>query len=237
MDRYVTVMLPSRGLPYEHGRGEVEIRTMKGEDEKVLAELSVDNFDKKSAELLNRCVKGGNVIDFTIGDRLFLLIWQAINSYSPLYPVDLVCPQCFQKIMVDVDLSKLEVIYLPEDYKQPYPVQLSDREIKLRLLTVRDEIAINEYGVTGQSTWLYRFAITIVSDSSVEDKVKMLEQMGTKDLSLIRAFHEKFVHGLDMNYKYQCPKCLGGDTLIVPFRLEMFLPTGTLVARASGVEI
>ena len=233
----MTVALPSRGLPYENGKKDIEIRTMKGEDEKVLAELSIDNFDKKSVELLNRCVKDGKAIDFTIGDRLFLLIWQAINSYSPIYPVDLVCPQCFQKILVDVDLSKLEVIYLPEEYKQPYTVQLSDREIKLRLLTVKDEIAINEYGASGESTWLYRFAVTIVSDSSVKDKLKMLEQMKTRDISIIRAFHEKYVHGLDMNYKYECPKCSGGDTLVVPFRLEIFLPSGALVARATGTKI
>lgn len=237
---YMNVELPSRCLPYgdEVNPEEIAIRPLIGEDEKILAELTTANFDKKTAAILGRVFKGVNPLDLTLGDRMFLLIWETINSYGSLYPLPIICPNCFRKVTIDIDLSKLKKKFLPEDFKQPHTVKLMDgSSVDLRLWTVRDEIEALNYENTGNSSWHYRYAQTIVSEEGIWDKIKKLESMDTKSTGLIRAFQNKYAHGLDMMYQYNCPKCDGGDELECPFRVDMLLPTGATIARSAGVEI
>ena len=208
-DNFVTVKLPSKCLVYPDidlvkDPDSIQIRTFKGRDEKLIAELSNENFEKKFVIVLRSVLKGIDPVKLTLGDRLYLIVWEAINSYSKIFSVDFECEHCWQKNIYDVDLSMLDVLALPDDYKEPYELKLpvSGEVVKCRLLRVEDLLKVNELEKANQNVWLYRYALSLADDRGIWDKVDYLENLSTKDLMIIRAFHTKFDHGLKICLLY-----------------------------------
>ena len=240
MENYIQIKLPSRCIPYSGvDPTTIQIRTLKGRDEKLIAEMSDSNFDKKANILLASILKGIEPSKLTTGDRLHLLVWEVIHSYSKDFHVEFECDHCWQKSDYLVDLSKLDIAELPEDYKEPYEVKLPDSGtiVKLRLITIDDLFKVSEIEKLGQNVWLYRYALSIVDEKGIWDKVEMLENLSVKDMAVIRAFHEKFIHGPKMEAKYECPKCGGTGEIPVPFRLKMLLPYGKELRAFVGDAI
>ena len=238
MENYVEVELPSKGRLYE-GIEKVQIRTFIGRDEKLLAEMSTDNFDKKFSKVLKGVLTGVDPNKLTVGDRLYLALWETINSYSKDFSVEYECEHCWEKSPYSVDLSKLEVIELDKDFNEPYEVRLpgSGELIKLRLLRVEDMAKIHDLGKLGKNVWLYRYALSLVNEQGIWDNVDYLEKLGSKDLMIIRGFQDEFYHGPKMECAYECPKCGGTGIMPVPFRLEMLLPYGERLAEYIGDAI
>ncbi len=241
---YYPVNLPSRCLVYAgidkgNASDQIQIRTFKGKDEKLIAEISDTNFEKKFYTILKGVLKGIDPSKLTTGDRQYLMFWEAINSYSKEFVVTYECEHCWQKSDYTVDLSSLETTFLPENYVEPYEVKLpvSGGLVKLKLLRVEDMLKVDELDKLGQNVWLYRYALSIVNDKSVWDNVSYLEAMESKDISIIRAFHEKFVHGIKAETPYECPKCGGTGVMPVPFRFEMLLPFGKQLKQHIGDTI
>jgi len=241
-DSYVgiTSRLPSGCLVYpeidKSNPESIKIRTFKGKDEKVIAEISANNFDSKFLSILKNVVVGIDCAKLTLGDRMYLALWQTINSYSKDFTVEYECEHCWKKATYVVDLSTLENIELPKDFKEPYQVRLpkSATTLNLRLLRAEDLIKVDELVKANQNVWLYRYALSIVNDKPVWDNLDYLENMDTQDLMVIRAFHDKFNHGPKMETNYVCPNCGGTGVLPVPFRLEMLLPYGKELQRYIG---
>jgi hypothetical protein len=233
---YIRLDLPSKCLVYGIDPTTIGARLLKGKDEKLIAELTYDNFDRKFIAILRNVVTGIDPKDLTVGDRLYLMLWEAINSYSKMCDIETQCGSCFQKVNYQVDLSTLAVIELPGDFKEPHSVTLSNGDVvKLRLFRAGDEDKISEVQKAGYQTWLYRYALSIIDDKKSDwDKVAYLEELDTKDLALIRAFHEKYYHGPKMEVVTECPKCGVSEVTPVPFRLEYFFPYGKTLRRYFG---
>lgn len=236
-EKYLEVSLPSKGLVYPGvDITKIGVRTFKGKDEKLMADLNSGNFERRILTILNSVIKGIDAATLTTGDRLYLLIWEAINSYSKDYKIEGDCLNCFQKITIPVDLSQLEVVDLPDNFKEPYPLTLSTGElVNLKLLRVEDEVKVADYEKSSsQSSWLFRFAHTIINDKGIWDKVAWLENLPAKDVAAIRAFQDKFTHGPKLETKYTCSKCGGTGIMPVPFRLQMFFPYGEALKGFVG---
>lgn len=246
-DDFFKISLPSKCIQYGVNPETVKIRPYCGEDQIILSTINSSNLSKKFMVVLERVLKGVDPKQVTLGDRLYIMMWEYINSYTNIVNVNYVCSYCLNEVRVQVDLLKLDTIELPNSFKFPYPITLSnDKIINLRLFNVEDEIEISEY--TNDDIHLYKYARTIVGDESTEDKVKMLKDLSTKDLALIYAFHEKFYHGLDMKAKVICPKCKENaeknhekmpelEEIEIPFRLGFLFPTGTDITYAFGNRI
>jgi len=242
-DTFHELTLPSKCLPYPPGT-KVEARVMRGSDEKVLAEMTTMNFEKQSALLLKRIVRGIEVEDLTLGDRLSILIWNTINSYTPDYPIDAICNDCLRKTEdVIIKLSDLETQDLPDNYAEPHPVELpkSGMSLKMRLYRIKDELQLLKYEKEATSEhddpWLYKLALSIVSEESVWDRVTMLKGLVTQDLAILRAFHEKYIHGMILRAKFTCKHCEEESPTEVPFRHQLFVPDGKTVATALGAKL
>ena len=233
-----TLDLPSKGLTYDIPLSEIKIRPLKGGDEKLLAELSVDNIEIKYLALLKNKIKNGDPVikgidpsKLTLGDRLYILLWLRINSYSPIFKSSLVCQNCFKEVHIDIDLTKIEEKSLPEDFKQPYEIILANSDkLFLRLFTIDDEIKSYEKEKRDgtESTYLYRLALSMVDSRSILERISYLEDLPSSDLAKIKYFHESHIHGpiLD-NIAYTCPKCQEVGQLTLPFRPNWLLPSGT----------
>ena len=240
MENYVDITnrLPSKGLVYPD-KTEINIRTFKGKDEKLIAEISSENFEKKFLLIMKSILKGIEISKLTLGDRMHIILWETINSYSKDYSVEHECEHCWKKSMYTVDLSKIDSIELPKEYKEPYEVKLpkSGGVIKLRLLRVEDVIKVDDMIKANQNVWLYRYALSIVNDKKVFENVEYLENLDTQDIMVIRGFHDKFNHGPKMEIGYECPNCGGKGVMPVPFRLEMLLPFGPELQRYIGNSV
>jgi len=237
---YFPINLPSKCLPYENIKPEdITIRAYQGADEIYLAEINPINIERKYLEVLKNVVQGIDPMNLTLGDRLYIIVWEYAKSYSEFITVkNIVCTHCLKEVEVSVDLTQLDVITLPDDYKQPYKVQLpSGNEILLRLLTIKDEIESEKHIENENFGHLYRYARSVVDDADVLSKLERLKKMSAKDVATIRAFHEKFYHGPDMRTKYTCPECGEEDILEVPFQLEFLFPHGQTLTSTFGEGI
>ena len=95
-----------------------------------------------------------------------------------------------------------------------------------------------EYAKANESSWIYRYAMTIVDDKkNIVEKMLMLENMDSDDLASIRTVPEKFNHGPVMESPYTCAKCGFTGVVPVPFRLDMVLPTGNALKTAFGARV
>jgi hypothetical protein len=228
MENYVTIELPSKNKVYSGVAGPIQIRTFKGKDEKIIAEITAENFEKRIVTVLKGVLQGIDPIKLTLGDRLFLILWETINSYGKDFMVSYECPKCWETKDYNVDLSKIEIQNLPDDFVEPFEVQLpvSKTIAKLRLLRVEDLLKIDELTKAKKNVWLYRYALTLVNDQNVWDNMEYLENMDSADIKVIRAFQDKHIHGPKLEAPFECQNCGATGIMPVPFRLEMLLPYG-----------
>lgn len=240
-DKYFELNLPSKLLPYKaFGVNKVECRYLKGKDEKIIAELTETNFERKFKVLLDGIIKGIDPAKLTIGDRLYLVIWLAINCYSDILPIETKCESCNQKIKLAIDLKKLEKAELTSEFKDPYSLTLTNGDIvNLKILRIEDQIKYLDY-ISSKDIDLdlmYKMALLMEDSRNMLERVEYLENLNTRDLSLIRAVHDKHIHGVKLQQDYICPKCGSAEVTPVPFRLDLLFPDGEIVARAINVRI
>jgi len=237
-NNFIPISLPSQCLTYQGIKSEdIKARAYQGSEEELLSQINPLNLEKNYLEVMKRVIQGIDPLKLTTGDRLYFIVWECINSYTDILRVRTVCSSCLQEVEVLVDLKELEVIKLPDNYKEPYEVNLpSGKQIKLRLLTVADEIEVESYQQKHGKSYLYRYARSVVSDDNIVEKLKNIENMPAKDVAKIRAFHQKFYHGPDFGYVYKCSYCGEEGEVEVPFRFDFFFPTGKTLTETFGKE-
>ena len=221
--------LPSKGIPYSGIEPtKISIRSLKGKDEKLLADMVESNVEKKYLALLKQVMTGINPEELTLGDRAYILLWLRVNSYSSTVSVNLVCQNCEDKIVVDIDLTKINIKDVPEDFKEPKEVTLSDGSIvKVRTFRIKDEVLLEDLSKTKcfSDLYMYRWALSIVDDKSIEKRMGFLDNLDVSDFEKIKEVQKMSIHGPDLdNVKYHCPKCGQDGSMILPFRPDFLLP-------------
>jgi len=240
MEGFEALSLPSKGKPYkDFDPANVTIRPLIGKDEMVLAEISRDNVEKKFNVLIENVTTGLDPKKLTLGDRRYILVWLAMKTYGSKFPVELVCDNCLLNISTEIDMSTFNLKELPDNFEHPYPLKLSDdRILYLRLMTVTDEINASDYEKRFGNAWIFRFAQVIVDqEKTLPEKVRLLENLPGREFQLVKAFHEKFDHGPEMEAPYECPKCGGEGRVSVPFRIEHLLPHGKTLERGYADKV
>ena len=236
---FLDLKLPSKGLPYKDKDGDIpvtKIRPMRVKDEKLIAEMTGNNFEVRFLQLIRNTVRGIDAKEMTIGDRLYCILWLRINSYSARYAIEFNCLSCSKRILHEFDLSKLTVLELPDDYHEPMTAILEDdgNDIQLRLLRVKDEMEIAQKMASGEKDeWLLRYAYSIVGSMTVFEKIKYLNNLSSKDFSIIRGYQEIFNHGVDFRQSYNCPDCGATEVLDIPFRPGLLIPEGSAIASRN----
>jgi len=227
---YLPVQLPSGGQTYLSVSSEdITVRPYTGEDESILAQINPNNIEKNFLVILKRVVSGIDPKYLTLGDRLYLILWLFINSYSETVQVSQTCSHCLQDTEFTVDLRKFETKLLNPDLQIPTPVQLpvSGATVHLRPLTVGDEVAVEKLASSGADVHLYRYARSIVGEDDPVGKMAEMRHWPVKDIARIRYYHEvEADHGPLMNTVLPCPKCGEEEVVSVPFRFDFFYPEG-----------
>ena len=228
MSTYFPIQLPSRCLPYAEVKPEdITIRPYCGEDEIFLAQISHVNLERNFLSVLKRILQGLDPKQLTLGDRQYIVIWEYINSYSEYVRVNAMCGKCLELAEFNVDLRTLNVMKLPEDFKQPQEVQLpiSKEKAQLKLLTVGDKVESERLLEKGADTYLYECACSVVCADPLA-QAEIMKSWHAKDIARVRLFQEQNKHGPLMLKSIKCPLCEEEVQIPVPFRRDYFFPTG-----------
>ncbi len=151
------VQLPSRGLLYKDGfcnDGRVTIGMMGVPEEKLLS-ASRMNPSKIITTLLDRLVISPKVDSTKLlaFDRNYLLVNIRVLTFGADYKFRLKCPHCSQSSDFEVDLSQLESKPVPDDFVEPFEVELPlcRAKVSLRLFRGFDEDEVQKMAKKSES--------------------------------------------------------------------------------------
>jgi hypothetical protein len=235
---FLPINLPSKCLPYEGINPEdITVRTYTGADEVLLAQINPVNIERNFLVVLQSVISGIDPKKLTLGDRLYLILWEYINSYNSQLDVDQVCSHCLKRVSFSVDLLDLQLRYLPDNYLELTVVHLpvQDKVVRLRVLTVEDEVECEKMESDGKDPYLYRIARSFVGEEEPFILMEKMKSWPGKDMARVRKFHELDTeHGPKLLMTQKCPNCGEEEDVVIPFRFEYFHPTGEALRKCFG---
>ena len=214
------VELPSKGLGYPNKKGKVTIRTMTFDDEKALSESTPDQ--NVIDLMLSRCVDGIDPDILYSPDKIFLLFKLRELSYGTSVKLNGPCTSCRAMNNLDVDLSKLEIIYVDDDFKDPKKITLPDlnKEIHIRIPRSGDLPYLSNQKKILDNLWRFITKLDKYTDPKVINKA--LEKMASKDIRAILASLTNENFGIQNRAKYICSECRSENILEVPVSEAFF---------------
>lgn len=226
------VDLPSKGkLGYP---AYAEYRDIMVRDEEVLSSSTIDTYAKTLNAVLKNIMNDCPFYEqMSIHDRDYMLIWVWANNYSSLKKVEVTCQHCEHKEEKTIDLTKLPQKDIAEDFKSSItiPIKKTKGNITARQLTVSDELFAEEYSKKDKNM-KYENAILFSSIDlgmpvPFETKVRWIrENMSSKELHIVRKFHEKYSFGISSTIEHTCPACGEVTHGAVPFQAaDVLFPT------------
>jgi Sec-independent protein translocase protein TatA len=248
---YEQIELPSRGRFYLRGEGPsngiLHIRPMTGAEEQI---LTTPRYVKKNQTLnmiFRECIGEQINPDLLLSeDRTYLLIYLRGISYSPLYDVEIKCPECTKVFQNKIHLNDLDVDYCPDDFG---PEDLQDvlpnsgLNIRFRLSTGRDETTVQEHRDQRINQWgsdvaddttLFRSSLLIEEVEGITNKL-MVQQIVSRlpigDMAYLRELLNEPPFGVDTRVGVICPHCSHEFRIDMPMELSFFFPKPILQKR------
>lgn len=227
------IILPSKGyLNPEIPDGKIIQRCMMVTDQKFLSGSNLSGSTLTNA-LLERTIEYPKDLDIgklTTADTLYLLFKLRILSYGEIYKTVSRCPICGERLELEVDLSKIEVNYLEEDYTKDLEIELprAGDTVYTKFLTnddiqyIKDEMdrRKRKYGVVDDSDFILRLS-TMISKVELKkankdgDKVlthptdiqMYVEKLTDLDATAIISTTENIEYGINPLVEERCPNC------------------------------
>lgn len=248
-DNYITqeFTLPSKGLLNpDIPEGKIVQRCMMVSDQKFLASSKVEN---KMTEMIKRTTVSPENIDvgaLTITDSLFMLFKLRILSYGDIYKYRTVCPECGQKIDVELNLAELESVELDKDYEKSLRVKLPRKEdtVVTRLITnnISDNISkeirrARQKNKEGIDEFVIRLSAQVSSiilqkpdkdgNKEITDIFDIRDYLSTLtdfDATAIESVLSSVEYGIVPTVPYTCNECGNEVELDIVFDTEFFRP-------------
>jgi len=214
------VNLPSENRFY-NGVTQISIKPMTFEHEKnVVANMKRD-IDPINT-LLSDCVKGINVSELLLFDKVFLLMRLRQISYGDDYKFKIECPKCSKESEVVMSLNDMIVNKLPEDMTDPREITLpiTKRKIKIKFPRVKDEIYLSNAEVANDN--FYRFVESVEGISDLLVINKFVKKLPLRDVKKLINEMNRPDLGLDPRFLFGCPACGKETELSIPITANFF---------------
>ncbi len=240
------ISLPSKGLCYPESnplsRGEVTIKLMTAKEEDILTSSNLVKKGIQLDKLLESIVvePGVNINDLVIGDKNAILITSRILAFGTEYNVTVTDPEEKEPVDVTVDLSKIKIkeindSLLNRENEYAFTLPQSGTNIKFKLLTHGDEVAINKdieasQKISKQSneiTTRYRRIIIEVNGNRDIGFISnfVVNQLRAADSKALRKYISEITPDLDLTFDYESPYTGETEALKIPFGINFFYPT------------
>ena len=233
--------LPSGGrlYPKEHpcSDGKIEIKYMTAKEEDI---LTSQNLIKKGV-VIDRLIdsliitEGIKCDDLILGDKNAVMVAARILAYGPEYVCDVTNPNTDETITHTFNLAECPFKNLPKDItenKFETTLPISKKKITFKLLTGRDETAIQEelkaskkvgVGVSPELTTRLRYLITSVDgDNSTSVINDLAQNMLARDSMHLRKQMRKTTPDNELSQEIE----IGGESVKVdiPMTVGFFWP-------------
>ena len=237
--------LPSLGKLYGPDFPDtVTIRSMTTFEEKM--RLGNQGFWKTITSILNAVVTSPEEFkseNLTLFDFYFMMYKMRTVSYGNIYKVRVTCPDCGKVIICNVDLDKLAVTYLPEDFKEPIeigPLPRSNDTLQCKFLRAGDSIRIEKRSqeilkkypdYQGDPSYILNIAAQIVGINGDKLSPREIEMYVEKMTALDSAYFQQAIAaktgniGMSTECTDFCPECGAEIEFDLPFNSEFFRPT------------
>jgi hypothetical protein len=238
--------IPSGGKIYkdENIPAEFTLRAMTTMEEKLRLSASGGQI---LPELVKSCVVSPEKVDtktLKLFDLEFLIYKLRIVTYGPEYKIQVGCNKCGRIFDNTVDLDKLPVKSLPDEFEEPFiigPLPVSGDKLSCRLLSSHDfENISNDCNhliekfpkYIGDPSMIIDWDYKIVSKNgepvkSTLDTQKYIESMHARDFQYLDSKYKQVADGfgLDLNCTAVCPHCGEEVHYVLPVNDEFFRPT------------
>lgn len=224
-------MLPSKGLLY---KSDLSVKKLSTIDIKNLSTVTTETVDGVMNGILAHNIKGINVNDILVGDKIWLIFYLRSITYDD-YPFDIKykCNDCEHNGVFSMRFSDLVVNYLQEDFKYDYTMKNGD-VITIGFPTIGNEVETNiilrepeKYSVTPIDEEIINISNYIKSINGVQ-KSTMQAYRYIEELDAI-SFSNFANYMADVNFgvkPYINIKCACGNIIQAPltFSAEYFMP-------------
>jgi hypothetical protein len=240
------ISLPSKGLCYPESSplssGEITIKLMTAKEEDILTSTNLIRKGMHLDKLLESVVvePGVDIKDLLIGDKNAILVTSRILAFGPEYDVTITDPSEKEPVEVKVDLSKINIKEVDEsklNRKNEYDLSLpvSKAQIKFKLLTHGDELAINKdieasektLKQSNEITARYRRIIVEVDGNRDFGYISnfVTNRLLAGDSKAIRKYMAAMTPDLDLTFNYVSPFTGEEEALRIPFGVDFFYPS------------
>lgn len=214
-----SLQLPSGFKPYSFN--ELLVRPLKIKEVKAIQPILNNSVSGITLATALQDVASVRLDQLTYGDFWYVLAWLRINTFENApFMIKWPCPKCNQANKKALVLSELDIVELPEEYKEPARITLPNSEVlSLRLQRVEDQTIVENYvktvfnkdSATEEDLYVPSIAITIANGKSLHDNIQMIsesEKYTAEDLQILADFQNVFGHGMP---RYISDKCGGTD--------------------------
>ena len=184
-----------------------------------------------------------DVNELKLFDVQYLMYKLRIVTYGNEYKVKVRCPHCGNIMDLTVDLDKLKVVEVPEDFKEPFeigPLPISGDVLQCRIFTVKDVLDILSESkaklekfpeMKEDPSFIIEQQHKIISING-EQKVphflqEYIENMHARDFQYFSSKYESLVDsfGIDKTVNITCDKCNSESITELPMTAEFFRPS------------
>ncbi len=240
------ISLPSKGLCYPEtsplSKGEITIKLMTAKEEDILTSANLVKKGVHLDKLLESVVvePGVNVNDLLVGDKNAILISSRVLAFGPEYDVTVNDPNENEPVKTTVDLSKIKIKEIDEsklnrNNEYSYTLPISKSNIKFRLLTHGDELAIQkdiealQKTTKGSNEITSRYRRIITEVDGVRDAGTISNFVSNRllagDSKALRKEIASMSPDLDLKFEYESPFTGEKEALRIPFGVDFFYPT------------
>ncbi len=240
------ISLPSKGLCYPEtsplSKGEITIKLMTAKEEDILTSANLVKKGVHLDKLLESVVvePGVNVNDLLVGDKNAILISSRVLAFGPEYDVTVNDPNENEPVKTTVDLSKIKIKEIDEsklnrNNEYSYTLPISKSNIKFRLLTHGDELAIQkdiealQKTTKGSNEITSRYRRIITEVDGVRDAGTISNFVSNRllagDSKALRKEISSMSPDLDLKFEYESPFTGEKEALRIPFGVDFFYPT------------
>jgi hypothetical protein len=165
-----------------------------------------------------------------------------ITGYGADYEVEVMCPECDEKVSHTFDLSQLPIKRLEIDPISEgenlfeFELPVTKKKVIFRFLTGKDELNMSieadrrkkkKLGGDVDNVVTKRLLYSIVSIDGIEDKNKIatfIRNMPARDSRMLRKFMDEHEPGIDMKGWLECTSCFEHSEVNLPIGASFFWP-------------
>ena len=221
LESEILVTLPSEGRFYDARSKSVTVCPIKFEDEKQLVSSFKNNVNPINM-LLSKCVKGVDVNDLLLIDKMFLLLKIREISYGDSYPAKVTCPKCSKESHIEINLNQLLINYIPKEISDPREVSLPkvNKQAKVRFPRVSDEVYLGNQEEIFNNLW--RFVVELNGSSDAVFIAKAIPKLPIMDVKKLMKEIMRDDLGLNPKFILNCGGCGKTSELEVPINENFF---------------